>query len=318
MTRTRRLFCCLLLAACTPVALARAADIDVRTSVSQTALWVGVPVSYRVELACADGVDVLQEDLGPDRLLLTGLQVIGHQVERAVEANGRIRYVVTYQLTTYDPGPAETVTVADWKVRYSAGTPAAGGPSAVREVTVPGVPLGWRSALPGDLKTLDARLTRAATPMPRWWQPVREAGWVAIALGVLAAAGAVIARTGVRRPTVRRRSSRGPVRQLQAALEALRSGHHDGEAERRAAYDALARAVRQCAADLTGLPARALTPAEVEARWPASVPGVPAGDVARVLAACEAAQYQPPDRLPDARALAAALDDAAQAFTGAR
>lgn len=318
MTRTRRLLCCLLLAAAVPVTAARAADVDVRTSVSQTALWVGAPVTYRVELVCADGVDVLQEDLGPDRLTLTGLQVASHEVLREVSPGGRIRYVVSYQLTTYDPGPAETVTVADWTVRYSAGAPAAGSTSNVREVTVPGVPLGWRSALPGELKSLDLRADRAATPMPWWWGPVRETGWASLAIGVLALATAVAARLGVRRPTIRRRSARGPVRHLQAALEALRAGDHGGETERREAFGALARAVRQCAAEVTGVPARALTPAELEGRWPAAMAAVPAADIARVLGTCDAALYQPPDRLPDARALASAIDDAAQAFAAVR
>ena len=42
---------------------AAAQDIDVRSSVSQTALWVGSPVTYTVALSCRPGVDVLQEDL---------------------------------------------------------------------------------------------------------------------------------------------------------------------------------------------------------------------------------------------------------------
>ena len=52
------------------------------TSVTRTAVWVGDPVTYTVELTCAPKIDILADDLAAERLPLTGLELLGVEVER--------------------------------------------------------------------------------------------------------------------------------------------------------------------------------------------------------------------------------------------
>ena len=64
------------------VATPAPAPVQVQTSVTRTAVWVGDPVTYTVELTCAPKIDILADDLAAERLPLTGLELLGVEVER--------------------------------------------------------------------------------------------------------------------------------------------------------------------------------------------------------------------------------------------
>lgn len=296
---------------------ASAQDIEVRSSVSQTALWVGAPVTYTVTLSCRPGVEVLQEDLGADKLPLDGLQVVGYALERRQANDGRAEYEIRYQLATFDPG-SETVGVRDWVVRYAARTQTPGQTAPAHEVTVPGTPLAWRSALPGTLAGLDLRAAPVTPAAPSWWQSTRSTGLTLLTLSAVLFAAAIAMgmssgkqRTGVRR--IKPASSRD----VQSAIAAVAESDVIDPARRRAAYDALDAAVRRLLSGLTTAPLSALTPTEVGTRLAAADAPVRADEVAQVLAACDRARYQPVDRLPSDEDFRATLDTARRAFTSA-
>jgi hypothetical protein len=300
-----------------PVA-ARAQDIDVQTSVSQTALWVGSPVTYTVTLSCRPGVDVLQADLAADKLPLDGLQVVGHTIGRRVAADGRIEYAVSYQLATFEPA-AETVGVRDWVVRYASSAQAAGQSAPARELTVPGAPLAWRSALPGAIATLDLRNATIPAAAPGWWRSTRSASLALLAVSALLFAAAIARHMTAGRPLrVQRRAKRTSAREVEAALGAIADDSLDDPARRRQAFDTLDATIRRMVADMTLTPATALTPNELRARLADASVLASVDEIARVLEECERARYQPIARLPDAAQFEAAVESARQALATGR
>jgi hypothetical protein len=300
----------------TAVLPAQAQDIDVRSTVSQTALWVGAPITYTVRLSCRPGVEVLQEDLAADRLPLDGLQVVGHSIDRHLATDGRVEYVVTYQLATFEPG-AETVGVRDWIVRYGSSGPA-GQTTAARELAVPGVALAWRSALPGAIAALDLRSNAVAPAAPGWWAPTRSASLALLAVSALLFASAIVRRVAAGgRLRVRRRVKRTSARDVQTAFGAIREADATDPARRLAAYDDLDATVRRVVAGMTTAPAAALTPGELRARLANGPPNVDVDDIARVLEECERARYQPIERLPGANDFNTAAEAALRALSPA-
>jgi hypothetical protein len=295
---------------------ARAQDIDLRSTVSQTALWVGAPITYRVALSCRPGVEVLQEDLAADRLPLDGLQVVGHSIDRHVASDGRVEYVVTYQLATFEPG-AEAVGVRDWIVRYGSTGPA-GQTTAARELTIPGVPLAWRSALPGALAALELRSNVVAPAAPGWWGSTRSASLALLAMSALLFASAIVRRVAAGgRLRVRRRIKRTSPRDVQTAFAAIREAEVTDPARRLAAYDDLDATVRRMVAGMTTAPAAALTAGELRTRLATGSANVDVNDIARVLEECERARYQPIERLPGANDFNTAAEAAQRALSPA-
>lgn len=322
----------LLLLSTTPVSIARAgadsqapgatstpavdADIEVRTSLSQTALWLGSTVTFTVSLTCQPGVDVLQEDLGADKLTLEGLQVVGHTLNRRVTPDGRTHYDAAYRLTTFEPG-AETLTIGDWTVRYTAGAQGVSQPA--RDLRIPGAVVAWRSALPAALKTLEARSDRVVVPAPRWWRAARPAG-IALLAGSAGVFGWLLFKRvsagRTRKPP--RSLHREAARDLQGALRALRDADVSSAVHRLAAYETLDAAVRSHVSKVTALSGSALTPGECRDRLAQSPVPFSADAIGRILSECQDARYQPVERLPGEDRFHATLDTAAEAFARAR
>jgi hypothetical protein len=293
-------------------------DIAVHTSVSRTALWVGSLATYTVTLTCRSGVDVLQEDLGADKLPLTGLQVASHSVDRNVLSDGRVRYVVAYQLRTFEPG-TDALGVGDWTVRYVAGTPAPGASAPAQELRIPGAAIAWRSALPAALTTLEVRDARAPQPPPAWWQYAGSAGVALLTVAAGVFGWMVMTRVAAgRAPKPRRHGGKESARDFDSTLSALRQASVANPGERKAAYATLEAAVRRRAGDLGGLPGAALTASEFQARFPAQPSILMSEELGHVLMTCERARYQPIDRLPGVQDFQATLDAAERVFANAR
>lgn len=294
------------------------ADIDVQTSLSQTAFWLGQVVTYTVSLTCRPDVQVLQEDLGADKLTLDGLQVVGHTMNRWVAPDERTHYDVVYRLTTFEPG-AERRTIGDWTVRYTTGTGAAGASAPARDLRIPGAVLGWRSALPAGLDTLDIRGGRPADPAPRWWSATRQAGIGFVVAAVCVLGWLLFSRAAAGRPVKpRRRIDRESARELRSVLSALRQTDVASAAQRLAAYGTLEAAIRRHAGAVTALPASALTPAEFRDRLGSSPVPFSADEISRILAECQQARYQPVERLAGEVRFHATLDAATALFADSR
>lgn len=288
-------------------------EVTVQTSVSRTALWLGDVVTYTVSLICRRDVEVLQEDLGADKLTLEGLQVVGHTLNRSAAPDGTTRYDVVYRLTTFDPGQ-EMRTIGGWTVRYATAN-TAGTRAPARDLRIPGAVLAWRSALPPAVTTMDIRGQRPPDPAPPWWGMTRTAGLGLVAMGLGMLGWLVVSRGAARlRVKPRRRMHRASERELQNVLGNLRQTAVGNAAQRLAAYGTLEAAIRRHAAEVTALPALALTPSELRNRVGSSAKPLPADEIDRILTECQQARYQPIERLPGEAQFNATIEAAAALF----
>ena len=271
-------------------------DVRVQTALSQTALWAGHVVTYAVTITCRPGVDILQGDLDADKLMLEGLQAVGQTLDRRVLDDGSAQYVATYRLTTFEPG-AEKVGIGDWVVRYASGA-SAGASTPAQEARIPGAALAWRSALPDEPRSLDLRGDRGVEPTPDWWRYTRPTAFALIVVSLMSVGTLVATRVASRRPRdTRKRPRREAARDLRTTLTELDAADVSTPAARVSAYERLEAALRRHVAEVTGLPAMALTPAELAAR--ANGTPLPLDEVSRVLESCQRARFAPLDRVPN-------------------
>jgi len=291
-------------------------EVEVSTSVSQTALWPGDRVDFIVELTCAPNVGVLDDDLTQDKLKLEGLEAIGAETERLGDSRGATRIRVRYHLTTYEVG-APTVRIGDWTVRYYAQRPGQRPEDAVPagEITIPGAVLALRSTLPDDLQRLDVRAGRSFEPAPA---ALKAAHVVGIGLLIVSAAPIglwiVSLARKARRPRPRRRTQAAR-NETREALGELRSMERSTPLERREGFARLDQILRRHLAQLANMPALALTADEVTERLRAN-DRLPAGPIGDVLTDCEQARYAPLDRVPTAERLRTAVETTEQLLLG--
>lgn len=281
----------------------RPGDVEVRTSLSRTALWPGDRVLYTLEIACAPNVDILTDDLLPEKLPLSGLEVVSSDRQRSESSAGAVTYRVRHQLASYDVA-VQKLDIGEQTVRYyvrrSGQRLEDAAPAG--EARIPGRALALRSTLPDDLPKLATRDERGPEPLPAALAYGRPVG---LAL-VLLSAAPVALWAGALARRVRATRSRSRERQRQSssstrgALEALRDADVMDASARREAFDRLDALLRQHLALAADLPARALTAAEIRARLRAHGKPLPVDAIGALLEDCERARYGPPGRLPPA------------------
>lgn len=304
------------------LALAAAAppgDIEVRTSVDRTALWTGDRVIYTVEIACPPDVDVLIDDLAPEKLVLSGLEIVSADHERSVSAAGGVTYRYRYRLATYDV-TAPALRIGEQSVRYyvrRAGQ-AAEGAAPAGEVLIGGVQLALRSTLPDEIGALALRDARAAAPLPAALTAARPVGLGLILVSAVPVA--LWAAALARRLHATRRPRRAPEARAVArrALDELRAVDASSGAERRAAYGRLDALLRRHLAETAGIRAPALTAAEIAARLRANASEPQAEAIGAVLEDCERARYGPAGLLPSAERFRAGMTAAEELLAEAR
>jgi hypothetical protein len=293
-------------------------DVEVRTAVDRTAMWVGDRLSYTVTVVCRNGVDILADDLSRDKLRLEGLDIIAADSARTAESDDVTRYRFHYLLTT-SRVDLPSLTIAPLTVRYylrRAGqrledTAPAG------DVQVPGTAIGFRSVLPDDPATSALRDGRAPAPRLRRFTMLPAIGAALVVISIIPAA-LFVAAVGVR--AVRRRARRAPRRSREdrrSAIETLRSLDISAPEARRDAYSRLDALLREHASARAGIPAAAMTSTEVGSAIAARSSSIPQEAIASLLAACEEARYAPPDRVPSEQSCRRDIDRAADVL-GAR
>jgi len=309
-----------LFGAALPAGALAPSDVLVRPSLSRTALWPGDRLVYTLEIVCAPNVDVLTDDLLPEKLPLTGLEVVSSDRQR-VSSAGAVTYRVHHQLTSYDVA-APQLRIGEQTVRYyvrRAGQRAEDAAPA-GEVRVPMSTLALRSTLPEALPALAVRDGRAAMPLPvavAWAAPVGLGLVLLSAAPVALWAGALAQRARAARGR-RRERQRQSASSTRGQLEALRDADVSNDAARRAAFDRLDALVRQHLAASAGLPARALTAAEIRARLLDHGQPFPADAAFALLEECERARYGPPDKLPPPERFRAGWQAASELLEPAR
>lgn len=282
-------------------------DIRVHSELSQTAAWVGDPLDYIVEIDTAPGVEVVAEDLAPDKLVVEGLELGPSTSTVEPRADGWRALRHTYQVTAWDITPPKRIGELTVRFRRPVTTATASGAAPATDIKVPGAVVAMRSTLPDDGSADGARVRAAAVPSPAWLGWLRPAGLGFIGLGI--APVILWVATRVRRPRVKtpRPSSRLLHAQLKAMFDELQIIDTSSTDGRRRAYDRIDTDVRTYLAQAEALPATALTADELRPRL-ATSKRVKADEVCDILAECEHARYGPDDRLPGADAVRGTIE----------
>jgi hypothetical protein len=274
-------------------------DVDVRTSVDRTAVWVADRVIYTITLTCRKGVDILADDLSKDKLHVEGFEIVGSDSERSTDRDDKTVYAFHYALTAYRVDTAE-LKIAPRTVRYYVKGPGQRLEDAAPagEVIVPAEVISFRSTLPDGQETYEIRDGRAARPRPLQYALLQPIG---IGLALLAIVPAAFAAAGAvrrRRPRRARRSAGQLRHEERASLEAVRAMDLSTPAGCRDVYSRLNALVRDHLQAIAGINAANLTPAEIDIALTSCGARVPLEVVAAVLAACEQARYAPLEAVP--------------------
>lgn len=282
-------------------------DIRVRSELSQTAAWVGDPLQFVVEIDTAPGVEVVAEDLAPEKLIVEGLELGTASSTVVLRADGWQTVRHAYRVTAWDTTPPRRIGELTLRFRRPVTTATASGAAEASDIKVPGATLAVRSTLPDGGSADGVRDRLAALPSPAWLGWLRPLGLGFIALGIAPVVLRVATR--VRRPRIARphASSRSLQARIEAMFEALRIVDTSTVDGRRRACDRIDADVRAYLQQAEALPATALTADELRPRLAAST-RVQADAVCDILAACEHARYGPDDRLPAADALRASIE----------
>lgn len=289
--------------------------IVVNTTVDRTAVWIGDPVVYTIEITCPPGSDILAADISRDRLKLTGLEVASAIQQRDVRTDGTIVYRAQFRLVSFATDGSK-VGIEPQPVRYYVHT--AGQPPETLvpadEVQLPARRIAVRSTLPeGDVDWIrDARTIKMLPSFLGYLTPI---GLAAVALTLVPV---VVGLTGVARRWKPRRTGRSRRQALQLqrrAFEDIRGLDASTDADvRRDVFGRLNSLIRDRLTDFD-IPARNLTADEIELSIAGRRKRLAAGNIAEVLRRCERAVYGRADELPGPEAVSAALDETERLLT---
>lgn len=281
----------------------------VRTWVSRTAVWVGDRVTYVVEFQADPNVEILTEDLNPDRLTVKGLDIVDVATERDASVPGRVTHRIRYGLVTYQID-APVLSIAAIPVRYSLRRPGQQPEDAVPagEVLVPALAVALRSTIPSSGEAIAIRDARPVQPLPRLVRLAQPVGLGLLVLSVVPVAlwGADLVRRA--RQSRSRPRARRSLKQRRAAFEEIKGLDVRSETDRRDAYARLDAWVREQLQHATGIAAAALTPSEISGAMPHPPRSLRVEDLQHLLIECELAKYAPEP--PCADRWPAALDNA--------
>jgi hypothetical protein len=290
----RRVAAGLLLMSCTGIAAAQTpaqVPVQVRTSLSRTAMWIGDHALYTVDIDLSGNFDVLEDDLASARLRVEGGEIAGFE-SVSDDRGGRRRRRITYTIVTYSVD-ASDVRVAAVPVRYYARQT---GVDSTRlapagSVTVPAATIGIRSSLPASGVLPAPRIPASVRPSPSY---LRYAQWIGLALIALVIVPVAIASADLRRHALDARAWWQERRQRRAhvlSLDTLKLVDPRSGAELVEAYARLDAVVRDYLESATGTPAKALTPQELRTALERSAPALPHAEIESLLVRCEDARY---------------------------
>lgn len=315
---TRRLLAFAMLVLLPRAAVAADGQVQVRSSVDRTAIWVADRVTFTVEIVCAPDVDVLLDDLAKEKLRVNGFEIVSSETADTTDAAGRTTHRLRYVLTTYRVD-VPLLSVEPISVRYYARRPGQRlqDVAPAGEVVVPGAAVSFRSTLPDNQPSLALRDGRESAARHPFFSRAQSIG---LALLVISLAPAAVLGVAVLRRQTQGRGARRSARQTRAdhrhVLERLRTLDVGTEEERRRAYDEVSHAVRAHVAARTNVPATALTATEIETALEHAKGRVSREAVSALIANCDEARYAPPAAVPAAEACREALATAEQILGG--
>lgn len=295
---------------------AQSAPVSVHAEVSRTAVWVGDPVAYTVEIVCQPGTDILTEDLSRDRLRLQGLEVSDVQAEEETRADGTVVHRVRFELASYSTDTTP-LRIEPLRIRYYTRRPGEriDAITPAGEVEVPPTDIALRSTLP-DGEPAGLRTSRTPPALPASTRLLFPLGLIAVALSFVPVLLGVAARAARRREArALARSKRRSPEEHRLALEAIRALSASPDmAARREAFDRLDALIRDYLIELD-IPARSLTPDEIQTRVGEAFRQMPGDRIASVLRECQRARYGGPEQFPDGEALRQSLEQMSDVFS---
>ena len=299
--------------------LTGATPVTVRSSVDRTAAWIGDAVTYALDVVCSPGYDIVEEDLARDHLPLEGLDVRAASTTREPRDDGGVVYHARFQLASYTP-EKEGARIGPLSIRYyrrdadgRINTQMPVGTIAVQEQDI-----ALRSTLPESVG-LVLRVARTPTFLPSFTRVLYPLGVGLIALSLVTVALGVKGTIGRRRTSTQaRRPARRPSTDYRMALDELRrlddTANHEAL---RHAFGRLDHLLREFLAEMN-IPARSLTPDEIDSRVGVGGDVTSARAIAHVLRNCERVRYGGTSQPPSRELLGHALDQAEQALVPAR
>lgn len=303
----------LLLGVVVAAADSRPEDVTVRASLDRTAVWVADRLTYTVQITCAPGIDVLDDDLSRDKLKLDGLEVAGTDTGRDAGPGGTTIRTFRYHLTTYKVDQ-RALKIGDISARYYRVRPGQGleGGAPIGEARVPGTVVAFRSMLPEDQDTYPLRDDKPSGVRRQLLANLQPIGTGLVVASIVPALFWVVGLVQERRPRTPRRSVKQVQQEERTSLDAVRAIDVNSVDGRREAYTKISELVRDHLRDVVGIPGPSLTPSEIEPALASRSTRVSGETVTALLTECDAARYAPPDALPSADACRAAIDRAAQ------
>ena len=292
------------------VAAAQTPDVEVRSSVDRTALWVGDRATYTIDLTCKRGVDVVAADASRDKLKLEGLEVVDATTDRRAGRDGATIYQFRFVLTTYRTDAA-LLKIAPLTIRYAVRRAGQRMEDAAPagDVQAPGATLAFRSVVPDDADVGGIRSDKSPHPRAARFSATQPIGIGLVIVSIVPALIAVLSLARRARLPRLRRSPRAVRQEERESLETVRAIGVETVERRREVFTKLDALVRQHLRDACGVPGPSLTPPEVPLVLATTRTSVPAELVASVLGTCELARYGPPHVMPSADACRDAIEN---------
>jgi hypothetical protein len=290
------------------------APVTIATSLDRTAVWLGEPFTFTVDVSCPPGTDILAADVSRDRLRPTGLEITQAAQTRSVDNDGTIRYRTRFTLVSYvTDGTA--VGLEPQPVRYYAHTAGQSPETLVpaAELAIAPVTVAVRSTLP-DANVSWLRDSAPAATLPAALTYLAPVGTALVVLSFIPLVAGGVSVVRYRAPQRSVRAPRNTSRQREWLDELRRIDATGDAADRHLAFSKLNDLIRDRLTDLE-LPARGLTADELAPLLDERAPRLAGLDLGSILRDCERALYGGPAQMPPAGGLRPAIDSAEQLLT---
>jgi len=273
--------------------------------VDQTVLFPGDTVTYYLEIKSPLNVNILIDDLAPEQLILSNLEVVSSDYVQTTSETD-ITYRAEYHLTSFDLTNL-ALLIGEQTIRYYEHESGLQDGEAIPmgEFIVPASQLALRSTIPTDtselteLKLRDHHATRIVYESSPWvW--IVGLGLILISALPVAIWLAPLIRQKIDAVKQQRTPLVENITPVNSRADELETLDKNNISSRRYGYDLLDAILREQLAKLSGVLTTSLTASEI-ARHQFNLPSdVPSGDVVSVLQDCEQARYGKLEQLPSA------------------
>jgi hypothetical protein len=143
-------------------------DISIETVSSQTSVWPGDRIHYRITLTAAPDVQVAMDDFDEQNVSFEPFYLIEREYFTE-EVGEEVRYVFDYLLANYEIGDKQ-VEIPGLIFRYEKSGPAGANEPTTAEMQIPPSPMSVRSTLnqPVEQSWIQEALPNPAIPLRSW------------------------------------------------------------------------------------------------------------------------------------------------------